>query len=99
MNGGRREGAVRMRLVFSRDEHPALFEALSCISNPRRRAGRVKDLVIKGLTLELAGVTPGLPRPQAMSGLAAGAAGVNGTKLEQSGPSVTTMLEWEAAPS
>ncbi len=99
MNTARRDDTVRMKLTISREEHPALFEALFCIRNPRRRTGRLKDLVIKGLTLELAGGAPGSMGQQTMGGLAVGAAGTNGTKIGQPGTSVTSMLEWDASHS
>lgn len=99
MNTARRDDTVRMKLTISREEHPALFEALFCIRNPRRRTGRLKDLVIKGLTLELAGGTLGSMGQQAIGSLAAGAAGTNGMKVGQPGTSVTTMLEWDASHS
>ena len=99
MNTARRDGTVRMKLTISREEHPALFEALFCIRNPRRRTGRLKDLIIKGLTLELAGGTLGSMSQQTMGGLAVGAAGTNGTKVGQPGTSVTSMLEWDASHS
>lgn len=99
MNTARRDDTVRMKLTISREEHPALFEALFCIRNPRRRTGRLKDLVIKGLTLELAGGTPGSMGQQTMGGLAVCAAGTNGTKVGQPGTSVTSMLEWDASHS
>ena len=99
MNTARQDGTVRMKLTISREEHPALFEALLCIRNPRRRTGRLKDLVIKGLTLELAGGTLGSMGQQTMSGLAVGTAGTNGTKVGQPGTSVASMLEWDASHS
>lgn len=99
MNTARQDGTVRMKLTISREEHPALFEALFCIRNPRRRTGRLKDLVIKGLTLELAGGTLGSMSQQTMGGLAVGAAGTNGTNVGQPGTSVTSMLEWDASHS
>lgn len=99
MNTARQDGTVRMKLTISREEHPAMFEALFCIRNPRRRTGRLKDLVIKGLTLELAGGTLSSMSQQTMGGLAVGAAGTNGPKVGQPGTSVTSMLEWDASHS
>lgn len=99
MNTARRDDTVRMKLTISREEHPALFEALFCIRNPRRRTGRLKDLVIKGLTLELTGGTPGSMGQQTMGGLAVGTAGANGMKVGQPGTSVASMLEWDASHS
>ena len=99
MNTARRDGTVRMKLTISREEHPALFEALFCIRNPRRRTGRLKDLVIKGLTLELTGGTQILLGLQAAGSLAAGAAGAGATTIGQPRTSVTSMLEWDASHS
>lgn len=99
MNTARRDDTVRMKLTISREEHPALFEALFRIRNPRRRTGRLKDLVIKGLTLELTGGTPGSMGQQTMGGLAVGTAGANGMKVGQPGTSVASMLEWDASHS
>jgi hypothetical protein len=99
MKTARRDGAVRMKLTISREEHPALFEALFCIRNPRRRTGRLKELIIKGLTLELTGGTSGPMRQQATGGLAVGMAGANGTKVGQTQTSVASMLEWDASQS
>ena len=31
MNAGRKDGTVRMKLTISREEHPAMFEALASI--------------------------------------------------------------------
>ena len=60
MNAGRKDGTVRMKLTISREEHPAMFEALASIRNPRRRTGRLKELVVKALTLEQVGATAAL---------------------------------------
>jgi hypothetical protein len=99
MSNARVDGTVRMKLTIAREEHPALFEALFCIKNPRRRTGRLKDLVIKGLTLELAGGTLGSIGQQAIGSLAVGTAGASGTKVGQPGTSVALMLEWDTSHS
>lgn len=91
-------GTVRMKLTISRDEHPAMFDALISIRNPRRRTGRLKELVIKALTLEQLGATAVLDgRLQSVGGLAADAAGTATEKAGPSGTSVTSMLEWESS--
>ena len=55
MTAARKDGSVRIKLTISREEHPAMFEALASIRNPRRRTGRLKELVVKALTLEQVG--------------------------------------------
>lgn len=99
MNPARREGAVQIKLTISREEHPALFETLFCIRSPRRRTGRLKELITKGLVLELTGGTSSPMRPQATGGPAAGTTGAIGTKVGQPGISVESMLEWDASQS
>lgn len=99
MNPARREGAVQIKLTISREEHPALFETLFCIRSPRRRTGRLKELIIKGLTLEIAGGASGPMRPQAMGGPALGTTGASGAKAGQLGVPVESMLEWDASQS
>lgn len=99
MNPTRRDDAVQIKLTISREEHPSLFETLFCIRNPRRRTGRLKELLIKGLTQELAGGVSGSMRPQAMGGPAAGTTGANGTTVGPPGVSVESMLEWDASQS
>ena len=46
MTAARKDGSVRIKLTISREEHPAMFEALASIRNPRRRTGRLKELVV-----------------------------------------------------
>ena len=99
MNAARQDGTVRMKLTISREEHPALFEALFSIGNPRRRTGRLKDLIIKALALEQVGGTQILLGLQAAGSLAGGAAGAGATTSGQPGTSVTSMLEWDASHS
>ena len=99
MNATRSDGTVRMKLTISREEHPALFEALFNIRNPRRRTGRVKDLVIKGLALEQAGGTLGHTGQQPLNGLVPGTADVGSMQVRQPTTSVASMLEWDASPS
>ena len=95
MNAGRKDGTVRMKLTISCEEHPAMFEALASIRNPRRRTGRLKELVVKALTLEQVGATailgPLLP-DGALPGVAPGG------EAARAGPPATPvalMLEWD----
>jgi hypothetical protein len=60
VTAARKDGSVRIKLTISREEHPAMFEALASIRNPRRRTGRLKELVVKALTLEQVGATAAL---------------------------------------
>jgi hypothetical protein len=92
----RREGTLRLKLTISREEHPSLFDALSSIRNPRRRAGRLKDLVIRALMLEQAGATLSLQgnRP-AISLPSTGAGGA--APARPPGPSVAAMLDWDSS--
>jgi hypothetical protein len=99
MNPARRNDAVQIKLTISREEHPALFETLFCIRSPRRRTGRLKELIIKGLTQELAGGVSGSMRPQAMEGPAVGTTGANGMMVGQPQTPVESMLEWDASQS
>jgi hypothetical protein len=95
VNSARKDGAVRIKLTISREEHPAMFEALASIRNPRRRTGRLKELVVKALTLEQVGATAVLGPPLldgARPGIAAGG------ETAGAGPpatSVSLMLEWD----
>jgi hypothetical protein len=43
VTAARKDGSVRIKLTISREEHPAMFEALASIRNPRRRTGRLKE--------------------------------------------------------
>lgn len=95
MSAGRKDGTVRMKLTISREEHPAMFEALISIRNPRRRTGRLKELVIKALTLEQVGATANLHALQGDGGLAASAPGTGAAKVAPPGTSVTSMLDWD----
>ena len=95
MTAARKDGSVRIKLTISREEHPAMFEALASIRNPRRRTGRLKELVVKALTLEQVGATailgPLLPdgaRPGVAPGGEAAMAGPPATP-------VALMLEWD----
>ena len=86
---------VRMKLTISREEHPALFDALIGIRSPRRRTGRLKELVIKALTLEQVGATVVLG-PLQPEGAEPGVASTG--EAARAGPpatSVTSMLEWD----
>lgn len=95
MNAARKDGRVRIKLSISRDEHPAMFDALVGISNPRRRTGRLKELVIKALTLEQVGAVAfhGLPLVDGARPVAAH----EGERASEGPPatSVASMLEWE----
>lgn len=99
MNALRKDGMVRMKLTISHEEHPAMFEALASIRNPRRRIGRLKELVIKALTLEQVGATAVFgppPHDGARQGIAPGG------DISNAGPpatSVASMLEWESSQS
>jgi hypothetical protein len=96
MSAARREGTLRLKLTISREEHPAMFEALSSIRNPRRRAGRLKDLVIRALLLEQAGAT--LTPPGTLPEISHPGAGANGAALAAPpGPSVAAMLDWDSS--
>lgn len=95
MNAGRKDGTVRMKLTISREEHPAMFEALASIRNPRRRTGRLKELVVKALTLEQVGATAVLG-PLHLDGARPGIAA--GGETASAGPPATPvalMLEWD----
>jgi hypothetical protein len=69
MSAAQKDGPVRIKVTISREEHPALYETLLSITNPRRRMRRFRDLVIMGLMVELnreamvstAHATPGSP--------------------------------------
>ena len=94
MNAGRKDGIVRMKLTISREEHPAIFEALVSIRNPRRRTGRLKELVIKALTLEQVGATAILG-PLLADGARQGVApGGEAARVGPPATSVSSMLEW-----
>ncbi len=95
----RKDGTVRMKVTISRDEHPALFEALFSIRNPRHRTGRLKDLVIRGLMLELTGGTLGAMGRQAAGARAASAYGREGATAGEPRTTVSSMLEWDASHS
>ena len=89
---------VRMKLTISRDEHPAMFDALISIRNPRRRSGRLKELVIKALTLEQLGATTVLGGPvQVVGCVPADAAGTATEKAGPSGTSVTSGTSYSTA--
>jgi hypothetical protein len=95
VTAARKDGSVRIKLTISREEHPAMFEALASIRNPRRRTGRLKELVVKALTLEQVGATailgPLLPdgaRPSVAPGGEAARAVPPATP-------VALMLEWD----
>ena len=95
MNAGRKEGTVRIKLTISREDHPAMFEALASIRNPRRRTGRLKELVIKALILEQVGATAALG-PFLLDGARPGVAPCSETA--SAGPPanpVALMLEWD----
>ena len=95
MNAGRKDGTVRMKLTISREEHPAMFEALASIRNPRRRTGRLKELVVKALTLEQVGATAALG-PLLLDGARPGV--VPGGETARAGSPATPvalMLEWD----
>jgi hypothetical protein len=99
MSATQKDAPVRIKVTISREEHPALYETLLSITNPRRRMRRFRDLVIMGLTVELnrgamvptAQATPGIPE--------LGVAGGEDAEAGQARLSVTSMLEWDAAHS
>jgi hypothetical protein len=99
MSAAQKDAPVRIKVTISREEHPALYETLLSITNPRRRMRRFRDLVIMGLMVELnrgamvstARAAPGIP--------ALGAAGREDAETGQAQTSVTSMLEWDAAHS
>jgi hypothetical protein len=88
---------VRMKLTISREEHPAMFEALISIRNPRRRTGRLKELVIKALTLEQVGATAVLGPLLADGAPSVAAPRGEGPRMGPPAASVTSMLEWDAS--
>ncbi len=95
MNAGRKDGSVRIKLTISREEHPAMFEALAGIRNPRRRTGRLKELVVKALTLEQVGATA-IPGPRLLDGARPGVAcGGEAARALPPAPPVAVMLEWD----
>ena len=97
MNAIQKDGPVRIKVTISREEHPALYEMLFSITNPRRRMRRFRDLVIMGLMVELnrgamvatAQATTGIPELSA--------AGLDRSNAGQTRTSVASMLEWDAA--
>lgn len=99
MTTARKDGTMRMKVTISRDEHPALFEALFRINNPRRRTGRLKDLVIRGLMLELSGGTLSPMGQQAVGVRAASAYGREDATAGEPRTTVSSMLEWDASHS
>jgi hypothetical protein len=95
VNAGRKDGTVRIKLTISREEHPAMFEALVSIRNPRRRTGRLKELVVKALTLEQVGATAALG-PVLLDAARPGVAtGGDATRACPPATSVSSMLEWD----
>ena len=95
MNADRKDGTVRIKLTISREEHPAMFEALASIRSPRRRTGRLKELVVKALTLELVGAAA-VAGPRLLDGARPGVA--PGGEAARAGPAATPvalMLEWD----
>ena len=95
MNSARSDGAVRIKLTISREEHPAMFEALASIRNPRRRTGRLKELVVKALTLEQVGATAVLDPPLPDGARPGIAAGGETARASPPATSVSLMLEWD----
>ena len=95
MTAARKDGSVRIKLTISREEHPAMFEALASIRNPRRRTGRLKELVVKALTLEQVGATAVLG-PLLLEGARPGiAAGGETASAGSPATPVSLMLEWD----
>jgi hypothetical protein len=95
VNAGRKDGTVRIKLTISREEHPAMFEALASIRNPRRRTGRLKELVVKALTLEQVGATAVLG-PLLLDGARTGVAPEGETaRVAPPATPVASMLEWD----
>ena len=97
MSAARRDGVVRFKLTISREEHPAIYATLTSIQDPRRRTGRLKELIIKALTLEQVGAT-------AVSGPLQDDRGRTGVATPPAAPtvgspkvSVASMLDWEAS--
>ena len=99
MSTAQKDGPVRIKVTISREEHPALYETLFSITNPRRRMRRFRDLVIMGLMVELNRGAM-IPTAQTATGLPAlSAAGRDDTTATQARTSVMSMLEWDAAHS
>ena len=99
MSAMQKDGPVRIKVTISREEHPALYETLFSITNPRRRMRRFRDLVIMGLMVELnrgamvstAQATPAIPELST--------AGREDAQTGQARTSVTSMLEWDTSHS
>jgi hypothetical protein len=99
VSAAQHDGSVCIKVTISREEHPALYETLLSITNPRRRMRRFRDLVIMGLMVELNRGAM-VPTAQATRGIPElGAAGREGAETGQARMSVTSMLEWDAAHS
>ena len=99
MSAVQKEGPVRLKVTISREEHPALYETLFSITNPRRRMRRFRDLVIMGLMVEL-NCRAMVLTAQARTGIPEqSTAGRKDTETGQARTSVTSMLEWDAAHS
>ncbi len=72
-----------------------MFEALASIRNPRRRTGRLKELVVKALTLEQVGATAALGPlllDRARPGVAPGS---EPASARPPATPVASMLEWD----
>ena len=99
MSAAQKDGPVCIKVTISREEHPALYETLFSITNPRRRMRRFRDLVIMGLMVELSRGAM-VSTAQATTGNPAlSAAGREDAETGQARTSVTSMLEWDAAHS
>jgi hypothetical protein len=88
---------VRLKMTISREEHPAMFDALVSIRNPRHRTGRIKELVVKALTLEQIGAAAMLGLPQVDGGLAPRGSGSEAVKADPPAATVTSMLDWDTS--
>jgi hypothetical protein len=99
MNAIQKDVSVRIKMTISREEHPALYETLFSITNPRRRMRRFRDLVIMGLMVEL-NRRAMVSTPAATTGIPAlSAASREDAETGQARTSVTSMLEWDTAHS
>jgi hypothetical protein len=95
VNADQKDGTVRIKLTISREEHPAMFEALAGIRSPRRRTGRLKELVVKALTLERVGAAA-VVGPRLLDGARPGVApGGEATRADPPATPVALMLEWD----
>jgi hypothetical protein len=84
--------AMRLRVIIVRDEHPDLFDALSQVHDPKRRAARLRALASKGVACGphvrfAPGTSSLIPTP-----VSPGSAGPTTVPLSRT---VDEMLDWE----